>query len=103
VAARQRNVPAEGSLLLATAGLAILVVRSYVIFPNPFGILVTALVPGCGLAASAAGIVGIRRARAADGPTVVAVLGLLGGLGLLFLCVAALLLLWAISRSNWQF
>jgi RsiW-degrading membrane proteinase PrsW (M82 family) len=94
---------AESSALLALAGVAIPVVRSFFILPRTFAILVLASIPGCGLAAVASGGVGIKRARADGGPKVRAVFGFLGGLFVLVISVPFLFELWVISRSNWQF
>jgi len=98
---------AERSVILAMGGFALMaariVVRPFISLPEPFGILFLACVPGCGLAASVSGVVGIKRARADGGPTATAIFGFLGGLFVLVISVAFLLLLWAISRSNWQF
>jgi hypothetical protein len=103
VASGARNIPAERSVLLAVVGFAIFVVRPLFILPKPYFVLVLAAVPGCGLAATLAGVAGIKQARAVDGPKVTAVLGLLGGLFILVVSVAFLLFLWALSRENWQF
>jgi hypothetical protein len=99
-----RNAPAQIS---AWAGLAGVLVVALFLTDRSLPILRLMgpifFLPVFGSVATVSGIVGLTRNRTVAGGTAQSVIGLILGLSLLSLFGAALLLVWAIGHSNFDF